>query len=187
LHSSAGNAQVAVTAIGFTTMFFIIVALAAALYLGYGRRSGRSRPAPARTARAGRPGREEESASQDRGLRRGFTGGGKFGVSHRADRIGVEVNPGKCARFGFCEHEAPEVFYLESDGRFGYQASVPVSRMEEVIAAMDVCPRRAIKLKLPPEHAQARVRPPNPPDEDDAPRRTVIPLITPHRSFRGDR
>ena len=46
--------------------------------------------------------------------------------------------------------------------------------MEAVISAMDVCPRRAIKVKLPPEEAYNRVRPVEPPED---PRRTIIPIM----------
>jgi ferredoxin len=174
--------QVAVTAAGFTALFFIIVVLAAALVLGYGRRPDGSRRA---NNRGGRPGgayqrprgdvrsRPEEPA---RAARSGFQGGGKFGVSKHRDMLTVEVNPNKCARFGFCEHEAPSVFYLESDGRFGYQAVVPVAQMEEVITAMDVCPRRAIKVKIPADYDPLAIAPP-PPDLPDGSRRTVIPIL----------
>jgi ferredoxin len=244
---SAGNMQVAVAAVGFTSMIFIIIALAAALLLGYGRRPDRSRtvarrgegrgrgqffddePAEAQLlgdpGRGGRPvqagGRQVHDGGRQvhdggrgastgglpvysagpatgampviyRGERStstvpvpgsgrkvpdapapGFQAGGKFGRSHHKDMLTVEVNPSKCARFGFCEHEAPTVFYLESDGRFGYQAVVPVDKMEQVISAMDVCPRRAIKVKLPAEQARERVRPETVPEE---PRRTIIPI-----------
>ena len=238
MRSGAGNVQVAVTAVGFTSLIFIIIALAAALLLGYGRRPDRSRSVASRGeprngqffdeqgadgqllgGGPGRPGpRYGGSGPTTGGIpvfnagptaysagpmtgampvlyngerststvpvpgsgkqipeapARGFKAGGKFGVSHKKDMLTVEVNPSKCARFGFCEHEAPTVFYLESDGRFGYQAVVPVEKMEQVISAMDVCPRRAIKVKLPPEHAQNRVRPEVVPEE---PRRTIIPI-----------
>jgi ferredoxin len=226
LLSTAGNVEVAATAAGFTTMFFIIVILSAALFLGYGRRTAGSRKATGRAERqagvAGQPllggeallgsqagmarrpgtagptllggqagvgdqagGRGRQAgvgapdgrgrqAAAEKPVDGGFTAGGKFGTSRQAERMSVEVNPNKCARFGFCEHEAPDVFYLESDGRFGYQASVPVSKMEQVISAMDVCPRRAIKVKLPREQAEARVRPEESPDDQ---RRTIIPLF----------
>ncbi|HST82612.1 MAG TPA: ferredoxin [Kineosporiaceae bacterium] len=178
MRSAAGNMQVAVTAAGFTALFFIIVVLVAALALGYGRRPDGSRRANNRGGRPGgayqrpRGGRSEEPAQP---ARSGFQAGGKFGVSKHRDMLTVEVNPNKCARFGFCEHEAPSVFYLESDGRFGYQAVVPVAQMEEVITAMDVCPRRAIKVKIPADYDPlAMAPPPNVPDDS---RRTVIPIL----------
>lgn len=182
--SAAGSTQVAVTAIGFTTLFFIIIAMAAAMALGYGRKSDGPR-APSGRGERGRGQEQFRGGQRARGPQRsydeqpargGFQPGGKFGVSHRRDMLQVEVNPNKCARFGFCEHEAPEVFYLESDGRFGYQAVVSVDKMEEVITAMDVCPRRAIKVKIP-EGYNALDKPVEdlPPANDN--RRTVIPIM----------
>jgi ferredoxin len=177
LHSAAGNMQVAVTAVGFTTLLFIILLLAAALALGWGRKPDRSR----RGGRGGGAGRSgggirpvrEQAARPARGG--GFQAGGKFGVSHHRDMLTVEVNPAKCARFGFCEHEAPDVFYLESDGRFGYDTLVPVEKMEQVVSAMDVCPRRAIKVKIP--KGMDALAPPPVPDLPDDGRRTIIPIF----------
>jgi ferredoxin len=60
----------------------------------------------------------------------------------------VEINPGKCARFAFCEHEAPEIFRLEGD-RIGYKPQVPPDQVDKVAMAVKVCPARAIKMKLP--------------------------------------
>ena len=172
MHSAAGNMQVAVTAAGFTTLLFIIILLVAALALGWGRKPDRSRKA----GRGGsRPTRGEQSSRGAEPSRGGFQAGGKFGVSHHKDMLTVEVNPNKCARFGFCEHEAPDVFYLESDGRFGYDTLVPVEKMEQVVSAMDVCPRRAIKVKLP-KNIDA-LAPPVAPDLPDDGRRTIIPIF----------
>ena len=172
MHSAAGNMQVAVTAVGFTTLLFVILLLAAALALGWGRKPDRSR-------KAGRGGGlrpvGEQSSRAGQPARGGFQAGGKFGVSHHRDMLTVEVNPNKCARFGFCEHEAPDVFYLESDGRFGYDTLVPVEKMEQVVSAMDVCPRRAIKVKIP--KSVDALAPPPAPDLPDDGRRTIIPIF----------
>ncbi len=178
MRSAAGSMQVAVAAAGFTTLFFIIVALVAALALGYGRKPDRSRNPGSRgepSSRAAQRSRGDLRSRSEKPARSGFQAGGKFGVSKHRDMLTVEVNPNKCARFGFCEHEAPTVFYLESDGRFGYQAVVPVSQMEEVISAMDVCPRRAIKVKIPADYDPLATPPP--PDLPDDGRRTVIPIL----------
>ncbi len=64
----------------------------------------------------------------------------------RGREISVDVDARKCARFGFCEHEAPEVFHLRSDGRLAYRASVPDTDAEALIRAAEVCPARAIVL-----------------------------------------
>ena len=64
----------------------------------------------------------------------------------RGEQVMVNVDPNRCARFGFCEHEAPEVFQLRGDGRLTYQPSVPAGQAEHVLRAMRVCPARAIAL-----------------------------------------
>lgn len=61
-------------------------------------------------------------------------------------RAEVEINPGKCARFAFCEHEAPDVFKLVGD-RIDYRTSVPEDQIAAVEMAVKVCPARAIKMK----------------------------------------
>lgn len=79
----------------------------------------------------------------------------------------VEINPGKCARFAFCEHEAPEIFKLVGD-RIDYKTTVPADQIEAVAMAVKVCPARAIKMKVPgskPYLPQPKV--------DDAGRRPV--------------
>ncbi|MEA2461907.1 MAG: hypothetical protein QOH90_2084, partial [Actinomycetota bacterium] len=68
----------------------------------------------------------------------------------RDQRVGsaeVAVDADKCARFGFCEQEAPAVFELRGDGRLGYRKSVPADQIAEVNRAVQVCPARAIKMK----------------------------------------
>jgi sulfoxide reductase heme-binding subunit YedZ len=66
------------------------------------------------------------------------------------ESVTVNVDPIRCARFGFCEHEAPNVFQIRGDGRLSYQASVTVDELNPVIRAVEVCPARAIMLgKLP--------------------------------------
>src|SRR5438477_25503 len=62
----------------------------------------------------------------------------------RGRQVLVNVDPGKCVRFGFCEHEAPEVFQLRGDGRLTYRPAVPAAQIEQVIAASRVCLARAI-------------------------------------------
>jgi ferredoxin len=68
----------------------------------------------------------------------------------RAADVTVDVDPVRCGRFGFCEHEAPDVFKLRSDGRLSYLAAVPAEQMEAVIRAMKVCPARAIAVSQSP-------------------------------------
>lgn len=80
------------------------------------------------------------------GLRQRLTRrGGRSG-----EEILVNVDGNRCARFGFCEHEAPDVFALRTDGRLSYRAAVPVEQAAEVIRAVEVCPARAIALNRIP-------------------------------------
>jgi ferredoxin len=66
------------------------------------------------------------------------------------ESVTVNVDPVRCARFGFCEHEAPDVFQIRGDGRLSYKASVTVDQLNPVIRAVEVCPARAIMLgKMP--------------------------------------
>ncbi len=68
----------------------------------------------------------------------------------RASDVTVSVDPTRCARFGFCEHEAPQIFSLRSDGRLAYRSSVPSDQADAAMQAAMVCPARAITLgKLP--------------------------------------
>lgn len=83
----------------------------------------------------------------------------------RGRQVTVNVDPGRCARFGFCEHEAPTVFTLRSDGRLAYRSSVPGDEVEAVVRAARACPARAIMLSRlpttvvisPPEQAEEAV------------------------------
>jgi ferredoxin/DMSO/TMAO reductase YedYZ heme-binding membrane subunit len=64
----------------------------------------------------------------------------------RGRQVMVNVDPTRCVRFGFCEHEAPEIFQLRGDGRLTYRPAVPAGQVEQVIQAARVCPARAIVL-----------------------------------------
>jgi len=74
-----------------------------------------------------------------------------------AEEITVSVDPGRCASFGFCEHEAPGVFTLRSDQRLAYRSLVPSDQAEAAVRAAVVCPARAITLgRLPTSVVVAR-------------------------------
>jgi ferredoxin len=75
---------------------------------------------------------------------------GKLGMTQRREEVNIVVDSNTCARFGFCEHEAPDVFTLLADGRLSYQVSVPQEQLNDVVRAIDVCPRRAISLSRTP-------------------------------------
>ncbi len=67
----------------------------------------------------------------------------------RGRQVMVNVDPTRCVRFGFCEHEAPEIFQLRGDGRLTYRPAVPHGQVEQVVQAARVCPARAIVLSRP--------------------------------------
>jgi ferredoxin len=87
---------------------------------------------------------------------------GRFLGQLRGQRAEVEINPGKCMRFAFCEHEAPEIFKLQGD-RIDYKPSVPADQIDAVAMAVKVCPARAIKMKMPGSKPYL----PQPPVDDD--------------------
>jgi len=92
----------------------------------------------------------------------------RFFGQARASDVTVNVDAIRCARFGFCEHEAPGIFSLRSDGRLAYRSSVPADQADAAMQAAMVCPARAISLgRLP----TSMVVPPPPPEP--APAETV--------------
>lgn len=94
----------------------------------------------------------------------------------RSQEVSVNVDAQRCARFGFCEHEAPEVFRLRGDGRLAYRASVPPEEATPVIRAAEVCPARAITLTRVPTTVLTP-RPTNPPPPAGQPDRPVSPAM----------
>jgi ferredoxin len=96
----------------------------------------------------------------------------------RASDVTINVDPSRCVRFGFCEHEAPQIFSLRSDGRLAYRSSVSSDQADAAMQAAMVCPARAIALgKLP----TAVVVPPSDPTAASAtaPPRVVTPAGMP--------
>lgn len=61
----------------------------------------------------------------------------------------VNVDPHVCARFGFCEHEAPDVFKLQHTGRLAYRTTVEPHEVDKVYSAIKICPARAISMSGP--------------------------------------
>jgi sulfoxide reductase heme-binding subunit YedZ len=98
----------------------------------------------------------------------------------RGQQAEVTVDAGKCARFGFCEQEAPTIFELRADGRLGYKSTVPPEEIEAVSRAVKVCPARAIKMN----RAGSRVyMPQNQTDEaaDSRPKESLANVTGLHR------
>jgi ferredoxin len=78
--------------------------------------------------------------------------GRTMGQGVRAADVTINVDPSRCVRFGFCEHEAPQIFSLRSDGRLAYRSSVTSDQAEQAMQAALVCPARAITLGKLPTH-----------------------------------
>jgi predicted ferric reductase len=70
----------------------------------------------------------------------------RYAARQRVQELTVNVDSGRCARFGFCEHEAPGVFVLRSDGRLSHRALVSASEIPAVVRAAQACPTRAITV-----------------------------------------
>lgn len=89
------------------------------------------------------------------------------------ESVTINVDPVRCARFGFCEQEAPMVFQIRGDGRLSYKASVTVDELNPVIRAVEVCPARAIALgKMPSSmlvHSRGRQEARQEPQDDNHP------------------
>ena len=60
--------------------------------------------------------------------------------------IKVEVDMAKCQHYGQCVFEAPKVFKLNEDDKLEYVGEVDDSEMENVEAAVDICPMQAIRI-----------------------------------------
>lgn len=96
----------------------------------------------------------------------GATGGRWTGAADDArPAVRVDVDAATCRRFGFCEHEAPDVFRLRDDGRLAYRTHVPQSGSDAVLRAATACPVRAILVR--PVQGQRLTGPAGPDDPDD--------------------
>jgi ferredoxin len=60
--------------------------------------------------------------------------------------VAVLVDKRLCTRQGLCEQLAPHVFRLGEDGEVWHRPTVPVSELERVTRAAEICPVRAITL-----------------------------------------
>jgi len=60
--------------------------------------------------------------------------------------IKVEVDMAKCQHYGQCVFEAPKVFQLNEDDKLEYVGEVDDSEMDNVEAAVDICPMQAIRI-----------------------------------------
>lgn len=60
--------------------------------------------------------------------------------------IKVEVDMTKCQHYGQCVFEAPTVFKLNNEDKLEYVAEVDESELDNVEAAVDICPMQAIRI-----------------------------------------
>lgn len=60
--------------------------------------------------------------------------------------IKVEVDMTKCQHYGQCVFEAPDVFKLNDNDKLEYVAEVEDSELDNVEAAVDICPMQAIRI-----------------------------------------
>lgn len=60
--------------------------------------------------------------------------------------IKVEVDMTKCQHYGQCVFEAPDVFKLNDEDKLEYVAEVDDSELDNIEAAVDICPMQAIRI-----------------------------------------
>jgi ferredoxin len=60
--------------------------------------------------------------------------------------IKVEVDMTKCQHYGQCVFEAPTVFKLNAEDKLEYVAEVDDSELDNIEAAVDICPMQAIRI-----------------------------------------
>jgi ferredoxin len=60
--------------------------------------------------------------------------------------IKVHVDMQKCQHYGQCVFEAPNVFKLNEDDKLEYTATADDSELQNVEAAIDICPMQAISI-----------------------------------------
>lgn len=60
--------------------------------------------------------------------------------------IKIHVDMDKCQHYGQCVFEAPAVFQLNADDKLEYHATADDSELDNVQAAIDVCPMQAITM-----------------------------------------
>jgi ferredoxin len=60
--------------------------------------------------------------------------------------IKIHVDMEKCQHYGQCVFEAPTVFRLNDEDKLEYNATADDSELDNIEAAIDVCPMQAITL-----------------------------------------
>jgi len=59
----------------------------------------------------------------------------------------VSVNNRRCHRYGICQAEAEEIFWLGSDGRLRYDTRPPPELHDQARMAARLCPMQAIVIE----------------------------------------
>ncbi|MCU1571201.1 MAG: ferredoxin [Naasia sp.] len=62
--------------------------------------------------------------------------------------VKIQVDRTQCQNFGSCVIEAPNVFSLNANDEMEYTPEADDSELDNVEAAVDVCPMQAIALVL---------------------------------------
>lgn len=60
--------------------------------------------------------------------------------------IKIHVDMDKCQHYGQCVFEAPTVFRLNDEDKLEYNGTADDSELDNIEAAIDVCPMQAITL-----------------------------------------
>ena len=60
--------------------------------------------------------------------------------------IKIHVDMEKCQHYGQCVFEAPTVFRLNDEDKLEYNGTADDSELDNIEAAIDVCPMQAITL-----------------------------------------
>jgi ferredoxin len=60
--------------------------------------------------------------------------------------IKIHVDMEKCQHYGQCVFEAPTVFRLNDEDKLEYNGTAPDEELDNIEAAIDVCPMQAITL-----------------------------------------
>ena len=67
-------------------------------------------------------------------------------IGRRGQQVTINVDATRCVHFGFCQHEAPELFEVRDDGRLEHAPTADADQVDAVIRAARACPTRAILL-----------------------------------------
>jgi sulfoxide reductase heme-binding subunit YedZ len=72
--------------------------------------------------------------------------GDLLSAERRRRKVSIQVDATRCVHFGFCQHEAPDLFEVREDGRLGHSPTARIDQVDAAIRAARACPTRAIVL-----------------------------------------